>query len=193
MSPARHSPWSQDAYIAAWRFAAEAHWSDSHRQCVPGTDLPYLLHVGMVAMEVIAALAREAGVDGDLAVQCALLHDTLEDTATEYDELVAAFGPAVADGVRALTKDPAIGADLPKPQRKARQMADSLERIRQQPKAVWMVKLADRITNLQPPPAHWSPEKVDAYRAEARTIHTALSGASPLLEARLAEKIAGYG
>jgi len=39
------------------------------------------------------------------------------------------------------------------------QMQDSLDRILQLPKEVWAVKLADRITNLQPPPAYWDAEK----------------------------------
>jgi hypothetical protein len=30
-------------------------------------------------MEIIAALAIESSLDGNLSVQCALLHDTLED------------------------------------------------------------------------------------------------------------------
>jgi len=42
-------------------------------QKVPGSDLPYVVHVAMVAMEVINALQAEEGTDGNLAVQCALL------------------------------------------------------------------------------------------------------------------------
>jgi (p)ppGpp synthase/HD superfamily hydrolase len=50
------------------------------------------VHVVSVAAEVIATLP-ESGVDQpDLAVQCALLHDTIEDTGTRYEE-IAAFGP----------------------------------------------------------------------------------------------------
>ncbi|WP_299442842.1 HD domain-containing protein [uncultured Rhodospira sp.] len=187
------SPWCPDVALKAYRFAAEAHWNDALRQCVPGTNLPYLLHIGSVAMEVMAALAREDGHDGTLAVQCAYLHDTMEDTATTYDDLLVRFGAPVADGVRALTKDPTIGADQAKPDRKALQMADSLTRIRTQPPAVWMVKLADRITNLQPPPVHWSREKVSAYRQEAGRILDALSGVSPFLDQRLRDKISAYG
>lgn len=47
---------SQDIYIRASRFAAEAH----NGQLVPGTDLPYMLHINLVAMEVLAA-AGEGG------------------------------------------------------------------------------------------------------------------------------------
>jgi len=186
------SKWSQDVYIKAYRFAAAAHWNSDHKQLVPGTNIPYLMHFSLVAMEVIAALEKEDGLDGNIAVQCAMLHDTIEDTATTYDQLVEIFGIAVADGVQSLSKDEALGADLPKQRRKELQMADSLERVRQQPREIWMVKMADRITNLQPPPKHWTPEKISFYRGEAFQIHQALKDASPYLAARLQGKIDRY-
>lgn len=167
-----------ERYVAALRFAAERH----HAQRVPDSELPYVVHVVSVAAETLAALAP--GLDGDLAVSCALLHDTIEDTATSHGELVARFGAAVADGVLALSKDPA----LPKPAR----MADSLRRIVAAPPEVWMVKLADRITNLGPPPRAWSPDKRRAYRDEAIAIADALEAASPALRARIRARIAGY-
>src|SRR5262245_9451528 len=131
--------WSPDKYLHALRFAAERHQG----QTVPGSGLPYVTHLAAVAAEVCCAVARESVAEPDLAVQCALLHDTLEDTATSFAEVEQAFGVQVASGVLALTKD----AKLPKAER----MADSLRRIREQPREVWMVKLADRITNLQKP------------------------------------------
>jgi len=168
-----------DRYVAALRFAAERHAG----QKVPGSELPYLVHVVSVAAEVIAAGdVRES--ESELAVLCALLHDTIEDTGTTHAEVAAAFGAAVADGVQALSKD----AALPKEQR----MADSLRRIRAQPQAVWAVKVADRITNLSEPPASWSTEKRRAYLEEARQIADALRGASAALDARIAQRIAGY-
>lgn len=172
--------WSQDSYIKACRFAAEAHQG----QCVPGTELPYLVHLSMVSMEVVAAVSDAQCPDADLAVQCAWLHDTIEDTAITYEQVLDAFGAAVAKGVLALTKD----ASLDKPL----QMADSLRRIRLQPKAVWMVKLADRITNLQPPPAYWTKEKAARYRDEAVQIHAALKDADEALAARLMARIEAY-
>jgi (p)ppGpp synthase/HD superfamily hydrolase len=167
-----------ERYVAALRFAAERH----HRQTVPDSEYPYLVHVVSVAAETIAALAP--GMDADLAVGCALLHDTIEDTATSHDELVERFGIAVANGVRALSKDSAV----PKPA----QMADSLRRIRDQPREVWMVKLADRITNLAAPPRYWTDDKRRRYRDEAITIADALGAATPVLEARIRARIAAY-
>jgi len=93
------SQWPQDFYIRAHRFAAAAHWNSNTRQLVPGTDIPYLMHFSLVAMVVIAALEKESALDGNLAVQCALLHDTMEDTDATYAGLNRTFGLAVADGV----------------------------------------------------------------------------------------------
>ena len=173
--------WTQERYLEAIRFAAEAHAA----QTVPGTKLPYLLHVTSVAMEVIAAFRTESEHDQELAVGCALLHDVIEDTERTVDQVRAAFGNAVANGVLALSKNSA----LPKDQ----QLTDSLRRIVEQPSEIWMVKLADRITNLQPPPAHWTSEKISRYREEAVLIHKTLKDASPVLAARLSQKIEVYG
>ncbi len=174
--------WKQDRYIKAWNFACAAHQG----QLVPGTDLAYVNHVGLVAMEVMAALANgEPVANPDLLVGCALLHDTLEDTPTTFAELVQEFGEEVARGVLALSKNRALPG-------KAAKMRDSLERIQQQPCEVWMVKLADRITNLQPPPSSWNIEKIRRYRDEALCIGEALGGASPYLNQRLQGKIEQY-
>ena len=175
------SIWNQEKYIKALRYAAEAH----HGQKVPGSEMPYVIHVTMVAMEVIAALEHEDGLDGDLAVQCALLHDVIEDTGISYEKLAAEFGPEVADGVLALSKSSLLKS-------KQEKMADSLARIKQQHREVWMVKLADRITNLQPPPGNWSAEKIARYREEAEEILAALVDASRFLSERLRGKLQVY-
>lgn len=174
------SAWSQDRYIQAYCFAAQAH----HGQTMTGSHFPYLWHISVVSMEVMAAVAREPDCDADLAVACALLHDVVEDTAVTVEEVRDRFGAPIAAGVQALTKDPG----LPRPLR----LRDSLRRIREQPREVWMVKLADRITNLLPPPTQWGPDKVVAYRADAVLIHEELSAASDFLAERLFAKIAAY-
>ena len=168
---------SPDRYLAALHFAAEKHL----QQKFPGTELPYLVHVVTVASEVIAHLPALNLAQPDLAVGCALLHDTLEDTATTHEELVARFGGAIAAGVQALTK-----RDVPD------KMADSLRRIREQPREIWVVKLCDRIANMDAPPHYWTAEKRAAYRQEALAIADALGSASSVLDARLRARIAAY-
>lgn len=172
--------WSQESYITAFRFAAEKH----KEQKVPDTDWSYLAHLSMVAMEVMAALNHEVHMDGDLAVQAAILHDTIEDTDATYDELESEFGQSVADGVLALTKDKTLET--------SEQMQDSLGRIKRQPKEIWMVKMADRITNLPPPPSYWTTEKTQKYMEQAQLILDELRSGSAYLAKRLDEKIMNY-
>ena len=71
-------------------------------------------------------------------------------------------------------------------------MADSLKRILTQPREAAMVKLADRIVNLGPPPPDWSEEKIASYRQEARLILDALGLCSPTLSRHLGKRIALY-
>jgi guanosine-3',5'-bis(diphosphate) 3'-pyrophosphohydrolase len=172
--------WSQESYIQAYKFAAQAHLG----QTVPGSDIPYIMHLSFVSMEVIAALTVEPQHDGNLAVQCALLHDTIEDTHTTYAQIKQKFGERVAEGVMALTKDDSLEKHL--------QMSDSLHRIKQRSPEIWMVKMADRITNLQPPPHYWQQDKINRYAEEARQIYTELQAASPFLALRLQQKISDY-
>lgn len=179
--------WDQDCYAKAWRFAAICHQGQSYGGIVEGEQINYLVHLGNVAMEVMWALQheQEGQVDGNLALQCALLHDCLEDTSASHAQLVQQFGFAVADGVQALTKD----SRLPD---KAEKMADSLRRIQLQPREVGMVKLADRINNLEHPPYYWDNTKILAYRDEAALILQELRHCSSVLATRLSKKIAEY-
>lgn len=177
--------WSPDVFIKAWEYAAIAHHGQTYSTPVEGLRMDYLTHVGAVAMELMHGLvADRQGLAFDYALQCALLHDVLEDTPRTYAELAGEFGVKIADGVAALSKNP----NLPRTE----QMLDSLKRIQQQPKEVWAVKLADRINNLSTPPAHWSKERKLAYRAEAQVIYDHLHPAHTLLATRLQQKIADY-
>ena len=173
--------WSQEKYIRAYLFAAKAH----RGRLYPGTGLSYLIHLSFVCMEIIAALAVEEAVYPDLAVQCALLHDVIEDTKVSYQKIYELFGKEVADGVNALTKKKEI--------EESKQLEDSIDRIKNQPhKEVWMVKLADRISNLQPPPFDWTQAKIKAYWVSSKEIYAALKDASPYLGERLLNKIDNY-
>ena len=174
------SPWSPDKYISAFQFATKAH----RFQKIAGTNFPYMMHFSLVCMEVMTALTVEPGHDGDLAIQIALLHDVIEDTDETYDQIYAEFDKSVANGVLALSKDKSI--------EKSKQMEDCLRRIKLQSPEVGMVKLADRITNLQPPPKGWTRGKIVNYRAEARVILDTLKDTSPMLASRLADKIESY-
>jgi hypothetical protein len=182
--------WQQDIYIEAWNFASKAHC----KQFMPGSDIPYINHIGLVTMEVISALAQPKTERiqhyqpikfQNLAVVCALLHDTIEDTTVTFEDIETTFNQYFAQGVLALTKN----TNLPT---KREQMLDSLARIKEQPLEISMVKMADRITNLQPPPHYWTKEKINNYREEAQLILDELGKANEYLAQRLDEKIKHY-
>jgi guanosine-3',5'-bis(diphosphate) 3'-pyrophosphohydrolase len=172
---------TQELYQKAMKFAGEKHAD----QKVPGTNANYLLHISNVVMEVILSYHHNPCFELGYAMQVAILHDTLEDTDTTFDELSKEFGIEVAKGVQALTKDSSI-------QEKDARMADSLKRIKMMSKEVSIVKLADRITNLQKPPSHWADEKISKYAIEAETILENLIGSNEYLAKRLALKIREY-
>lgn len=170
----------QSLYQKAIAFAGARHLD----QKVPGTQSSYLVHLSNVAMETMVAGEHTANFNLGFAVQVALLHDVLEDTSTTFDEIKEEFGENIAKGVLALSKN----EDLPVSQ----QILDSLSRIKLEPKEVWAVKLSDRISNLQEPPAHWDENKIIAYHKMAGTILLELKGGNAYLEQRLEEKIANY-
>lgn len=172
---------TQELYQEAIKFAGEKH----KNQKVPGTDSNYLLHLSNVAMEIIFAYTIKSNFNLNYAIQLALLHDTLEDTETEFSELAEKFGEKVALGVRALTKDSNLIS-------KKEKMTDSLYRINQLEKEVGMVKLADRITNLQEPPKHWEKDKIKKYGHEAELINEILFDKNEYLNTRLRAKISEY-
>lgn len=171
----------QELYQSAMKFAGEKHSA----QKVPGTKANYLLHIANVSMEVIIAHKEDPVFDLELALPMAILHDTIEDTDTTFEEIKSQFGPVVANGVLALTKSDVF-------ETKQEKMADSLNRISSGPKEIGIVKLADRITNLQEPPASWSVEKRKAYQQEAREILNRLGLANQFLKERLTSRIDNY-
>jgi (p)ppGpp synthase/HD superfamily hydrolase len=172
---------TQELYQKAIKFAAGKH----KNQKVPGTNANYLLHISNVAMEILLAYTMDANFDLNYALQLALLHDTLEDTDTNIAELRENFGERVALGVQALTKNERLGSKID-------QMTDSLHRINELEKEVGMVKLADRITNLQEPPKHWKKDKINHYLKEAALIDELLVDTHAYLNARLRSKMATY-
>ena len=169
----------QSIYQKTIAFAAEHHG----QQKMPN-GLPYVVHLSNVAMEVFMAHKQKTDFDLKLAIHLALLHDILEDTALSFKALKAHFGNVVAIGVLALTKDSTLD--------KKDQMDDSLSRILDLGREVAVVKLCDRITNLQKPPKKWDNVKIEKYHLQALKIAERLQGKNDYLDKRIQEKILNY-
>ncbi|MFR0692401.1 bifunctional (p)ppGpp synthetase/guanosine-3',5'-bis(diphosphate) 3'-pyrophosphohydrolase [Enterobacterales bacterium AE_CKDN230030158-1A_HGKHYDSX7] len=168
-----------DSYNQAWLFAAGAHAG----QTLTASTLPYAVHLAMVANEVMAA-DRQAPIER-LAetVQIALLHDVLEDTAVPFAELQAHFGAFVAEGSQALSKL-IDGEKMP--------FDDYLGQLAKSPVQYAIVKLCDRITNLQPPPSTWARSKIAEYHVQSQRILAVLGHAHQPSAERLRTKIDHY-
>lgn len=177
--------WSIDELQKAWYLASQLHGGQKYGSSNKGEQIEYLNHIGSVTFEILKAVGEEKGMDADLAIKCAILHDTIEDTECSFADIQNLFGEKVANGVMALTKNEELGG-------KEAMMHDSLKRIKLQPKEVWAVKMADRICNLSPPPYYWTNEKKRKYHAEAQLIHRELREGNPYLAERLEKKIENY-
>ncbi len=158
--------------LKALAFAAHKH-RDQRRKDPEAS--PYINH----PIALADVLVNEGGVT-DVEVLCAaLLHDTVEDTATTPQELAQAFGARVAGIVAEVTDD----TRLPKAERKRLQI-EHAGALSAQAK---LVKLADKICNLRDvaerPPAKWDRVRQREYFDWAKRVIEGLRGAHPRLEA----------
>ena len=86
-----------DLVFEAASFAARAHKDQLRKD----GQTPYAAHPFRVCLVV----RHVFGVDDPQTLAAALLHDTIEDTPTDFDEIAERFGAEVAGWVAALTKD----------------------------------------------------------------------------------------
>ena len=150
----------------ALAFAAHKH-RDQRRKDAEAS--PYINH----PIALADVLVNEGGVT-DVEVLCAaLLHDTVEDTATTHEELVDAFGSRIARIVAEVTDD----KHLPKAERKRLQV-EHAPHLSHEAK---LVKLADKLCNLRDvadrPPAGWDLPRRREYFEWAKQVIDGLRGA----------------
>jgi (p)ppGpp synthase/HD superfamily hydrolase len=62
-----------------------------------------------VVFEIINASKNTPDFNFDLAIKCAFLHDTIEDTDFPIEDLEKEYGKEVKEGVLALTKNTELG------------------------------------------------------------------------------------
>jgi (p)ppGpp synthase/HD superfamily hydrolase len=155
---------------SACDFAARRHVSQRRKG---DAGEPYVNHLA----EVAQLLARASEGDAVL-VAAGYLHDTLEDTATTYEELVDLFGPEIAALVAEVTDD----KSLPKAERKRLQIAKAPSKsVRAR-----LLKIADKTSNLRAlvtsPPTGWDRARVADYIEWAEKVVAGCRGLNALLE-----------
>ena len=152
--------------LKALSFAAHKH-RDQRRKDAEAS--PYINH----PIALAEVLAGEGGVTDLEVLAAALLHDTIEDTATTGEELAREFGARIAAMVAEVTDD----TGLPKAERKRLQ----IEHAAQLSDGAKLVKLADKICNLRDvaerPPAQWDLARRREYFEWAKRVIDGLRGA----------------
>jgi len=162
------------ALIRAANFAAIKH----KKQIRKDSDrTPYINHPLGVAL----ILSEEGKVEDLVTLQAALLHDTVEDTATTLEELEREFGVDVKNVVNEVTDNKSLSKD----ERKKAQV-DHTPHISQRAK---LVKMADKLYNLRDlvrdAPASWDIERVQGYFVWGKKVLEGTKGTNPLLEKAL--------
>jgi guanosine-3',5'-bis(diphosphate) 3'-pyrophosphohydrolase len=118
--------------LQATSFAARAHRGQLRKD----GQTPYASHPFRVCLVV-----REVfGFDDPRMLAAALLHDTIEDTTTDFDDIEEAFSREIAEWVACLSKD----KRLPEATRER----EYVERLMAAPWQVQACKLADVFDNL---------------------------------------------
>ena len=135
---------SLDLAAEAEAFATRKHAGQFRKD---GTT-PYVEH----PKAVMRIVRDEFGIDDPEVLAAALLHDTIEDTTTDYDDLHARFGRNVADWVAVLTKD----KRLPD----AKRERDYFAGLKKGPLQAKFCKIADSLHNLR--------DSTDQLRPKAR-------------------------
>lgn len=104
-------------------------------------------------------LVQEGNIHDPVVIIAALLHDTVEDTDTTFEEIETQFGTEVRNIVRELTDD----KSLPKVERKRLQI-ENASKCSHKAK---LIKLADKLYNLRDLqkaiPVGWSEDRVKEY------------------------------
>ena len=129
---------------------------------------PYVNHLA----EVACLLATAAEEPDAYLVAAGWLHDTLEDTSTEREELEQQFGRFVSDIVAEVTDD----KSLSKSERKRLQILNTPHKS----ESARLVKLADKTSNLRSlaasPPADWDDARRLAYIEWAEQVAASCKG-----------------
>lgn len=139
-------------FLTAVNFSAYKH-RDQRRKGADGS--PYINHPIMVA----ELLWRVGHVRDMNILVAAILHDTIEDTGTQPEEIESLFGSHVLSMVQECTDD----KSLPKAERKRLQVLNASHKS----PGAKQIKLADKTSNVEDvmnhPPADWSLQRRMEY------------------------------
>jgi guanosine-3',5'-bis(diphosphate) 3'-pyrophosphohydrolase len=144
----------------------------AHRDQQRPTGAPYLEHL----LEALEVLVRGAGVSDQDLLCAAVLHDIVEDTEISGEDLEKRFGPRVAELVGWVTIPPAgPGED------KTAVKEAALRRLASAPRDAVLIKLADRLSNVQTL-RNLNPQRQRQYYDQTVRLIVPLAAANPWFE-----------
>ncbi len=164
-------------------FAARAHRHQVRRD----GRTPYVSHEVRVAWTVTQVF----GCDDPVVLAAALLHDTIEDTTTDFEDLEERFGTEVALCVAALTKYMSLPEEL--------REAEYDQRLAEADWRVRLIKIADTYDNFcdaaSSPKHEQAEQKRKAYKRCLRALALARSDDNAVLKGAAAQltKLIGAG
>jgi len=157
-------------FILAAAFAARKHKTQKRKDGVE----PYINH----PLETAEILVKIGDIKDEDILAAAVLHDTIEDTDTNEEEIANLFGQKVCDYVKEVTDD----KSLPKEIRKRLQ----IEKASKLSAGAKQIKIADKISNLyaimNSPPKDWSLEEKVEYINWAKEVVDKMRGVNENLE-----------
>lgn len=157
--------------LQAVNFAADKH-RDQRRKNIEAS--PYINH----PIQVAELIARVGEVDDLAVLLAAVLHDTVEDTETSFEELEDLFGPEVSDLVTEVTDD----KSLSKAERKKEQIRHTVTMTNR----AKLIKLADKTCNVRDvahsPPEDWDLKRRKEYLDWASKVIEGCRGTNERLE-----------
>lgn len=139
------------SFLDAVSFAARAHCGQIRKD----KETPYVAHVVRVGMIV----RHVFGLDDPRILTTAFLHDTIEDTTTDFDDIAERYGEEIARWVALLTKN----SKLPEPQRE-KEYLDGLDHAPWQVKAAKLADLLDNMLDSEALPADKKARSLTKYQ-----------------------------
>ncbi|QQS42782.1 MAG: bifunctional (p)ppGpp synthetase/guanosine-3',5'-bis(diphosphate) 3'-pyrophosphohydrolase [Acidobacteriota bacterium] len=164
--------------VTAAHYAAHQHRTQKRKGL---NEEPYIVH----PLEVARLLSTIGGVHDPDVLIAAILHDTIEDTSAEKEDILEMFGERVCEIVLEVTDD----KSLPKAERKKLQ-EEHAPHLSPEAK---QLKMCDKISNisdiLENPPKDWPLERMIEYVDWGERVFAGLRGTNEDLERHFDELV----
>ncbi|MFT6779541.1 MAG: hypothetical protein ACJAV1_003484 [Paraglaciecola sp.] len=158
--------------IMALELAAKAHVGQRRKS----DQSPYLNHL----IDVMSLLVKFGHDDENLLIS-AVLHDAIEDTTVNYDQLFLMFGEEVANTVKGLSDDKSLGLQ----ERRLGQLRKAKSGTRNHK----LIKLSDAFSNASSMPLNWTIKRAKESLNHLKKLADVCGEVCPEMHQMLLDKI----